>query len=104
MTETMKVLSHGLMVLKSLTQDGIVVNPIMLAMKTVHTSITMGIGMIDLVHIYCRATSVALQVRFYHYYYNSIYVCLFVCLVCIKVIGNRKLLKMLYISLSAVFI
>ena len=33
----------------------------------------------------------------------SLFVCLFVCPVCIKVIGNRKLLKMLYISLSAVF-
>ena len=33
--------------------------------------------------------------------------CLFVCVFvrfCIKVLGNRKLLKMLYISLSAVFI
>ena len=39
---------------------------------------------------------------------NSIYVCLFVCLfvrfVLLKYQWNRKLLKMLYISLSAVFI
>ena len=29
--------------------------------------------------------------------------CLFACPVCIKVSGNRKLLKMLYVSVSAVF-
>ena len=47
----------------------------------------------------------------YIFIINSIYVCLFVCVcVCLfvrfvlKYQGNRKLLKMLYISLSAVFI
>ena len=35
---------------------------------------------------------------------DKLSLCLFVCPVCIKVIGNKKLLKMLHIYLSAVFI
>ena len=52
------------MVLESPTQDGIVVNPIIPeAMKTVQSFTPIATGMMRLVQMEFRATSVALQVR-----------------------------------------
>ena len=76
----MKVHSYGLMVLKSPTQDGIVVNPIMLAMKTVQIFLLRTLGMIYLVLMNYRVTSVALLVRFDLCYIHALEIKYFDCL------------------------
>ena len=71
----MKEHLYGLMVLKAPIHDGILVNPIMLGVKTVQNYTPVAIGMIDHVQIHYRVTSVALLVRFYFYFirYNFRY-------------------------------
>ena len=63
---------YGLMVLLAPIHDGLLVNLIVLAMKTVENFILMDFGMIYLVHESYRVTCVVLQVRFIYILFGAI--------------------------------